>query len=382
MGLPPADRPGTPVILHRHLTRFAAAGWTVGYAAREHGLADWTDAPPDWTAFPIPLRRPWWPPHREGLPGSGALRQWLVGGDLARRVQAWRPDIVLTVLAPSDVHVAAAVARRSNCPLAVILHDQVELWEQFRDRPDVQVRVRRELEAVLGHADAVYPVTDDLAAVYGPSVSAKARHLIPIPPSHDASPAEWRNDYTRPHLVITGSLHPFQRPTLEALAGALAPLGGRLTAITHSPHEPFAELVAAHPNLTLRPAFPTSAEARAFCSEHASAILVSYAFDEQPWAATSFPSRLVEGVQLGLPVWLVAPPHAAASTWARSAGWTSHTETLDPGALSAEIAALATPDGWARRADESRRAAEGVFDPETIHAGFEADLLHLIEVHA
>ena len=99
---------------------------------------------------------------------------------------------------------------------------------------------------------------------------------------------------------------------------------------------------------------------------------------EQPWAATSFPSKMVEFAHLGLPVLLLAPPHAAASAWARGAGWTSHVETLEAGALEAEIAALATPDGWERRAVDARQAAAGPFDPDRIHAGLEDDLRRLV----
>ena len=281
---------------------------------------------------------------------------------------------MLTVLTPEQSTVAAHAARALGRPLAVVLHDQPELWESTpaaeRDA------VHRRAERVLASAEGIYPVTHALAAVYGADMAARAETLLPIP-AGGAAEATWRDDYERPHLVLSGSLHPFQRPALAALARALDTVGGRLTAMTHHDLEPFADLAEAHPNLTLRPACATAADALDFCASEASAILVSYAFDEQPWAATSFPSKLVEFVHLGLPVLILAPPDAAVSAWARAFGWTSHVETLDADVLAAEVAALATPDGWARRAADSRRAALGPFDPATIHAGFEQSLLRL-----
>lgn len=358
---------GTPVVLHRHLVRFRDAGWRITEVvhppAVEAGLSgDGIEV------LRLPYRRRWWPPHRESSRLSTAVRAALLADDVRRQLGGKRPDVVLTVLEPRYAAVAAAVARQLRRPLAVIIHDRPELWEDVVGDVHREAHVRREAERVLARAAVVFPVTRALGEAYGPSVAQKSVPLLPIPAGAEPAAGGWREAFRRPHLVLSGSLHPFQRPSVAALAVALEGVGGRLTLVSHHDLGPFEPVAAAHPNVSLRPAFASSAEALAFCRAEASALLVSYAFDAQPWAATSFPSKLVEFVHLGLPVLILAPPHAAVSSWARSVGWTSHVDSMDRDALTDEVAALATPAGWARRADDSHRAAVEPFDPKTIHS--------------
>lgn len=374
----PRDAPGSPVVLWRHLARFEEEGWRVRVAAATVGRAPSSGEP--WGLIACPPRRWWWLPHRSAVPGSLAVRAALQARQIVAALQGDVPDIVLTTLSPEYSTVAAAVARRLVRPLAVVVHDQPELWESVVVDPAYQQRVKRQVRAVLAQAARVYPVTPALAEVYGADVVAKSCPLLPIPAGGVPALAEWSPRYARPHVVHAGSLHPFQRPNLEAVARALEPVGGRLTVISHHDTTPFEALARALPHVTLRPAFPSSKDVLAFCAAEASALLVSYSFHDQPWAATSFPSKMVEFAHLGLPQLLVAPPRAAVSVWAREQGWTSYVETLDADALAAEVAALATPGGWARRADDSRHAAVGPFDPEMIHASLAESLAALLPV--
>ncbi len=368
----PADEPGTPVVVWRHLNRLEADGWRVRVAA--FGPERPAVSPPSWQTVPYPPRRWWWPPHRALLPGSLGVRAALQARVIVAALGGDVPDVVLTTLSPEFSAVAAAVARRLRRPLAVLVHDQPELWESVVGNPSGQRRVARQVRAVLRHAARVYPVTQALGEAYGPAVAANAHRLLPIPAGGAPTPAEWSPRFARPHVVHAGSLHPFQRPNLEAVARALAPVGGRLTVISHHDTAPFEDVARAFGHVSIRPAFPSSEEVLAYCAAEASALLVSYSFDEQPWAATSFPSKMVEFAHLGLPQLVLAPPHAAVSVWAREHGWTSHAEALDADALLAEVAALASPEGWARRAGDARRAAAGPFDPDAIHAGFAESL--------
>lgn len=374
----PADAPGTPVVVWRHLNRLESDGWQVRVAAFEPELTE--AAPPSWHLVTYPLRRRWWPPHRAFVPGSLSVRASLQSREIVSALDGDLPDIVLTTLSPEFSTVAAAVASRLGRPLAVIVHDQPELWESVAGDLAGQRRVARQVRAVLHQAARVYPVTQALAEAYGPDVAAKSHRLLPIPAGGLPAPAEWSPRYARPHIVHAGSLHSFQRPNIEAVARALGSVGGRLTIVSHHDMAPFEDLARAFAHVTLRPAFPSSRDALAFCAAEASALLVSYSFSEQPWAATSFPSKMVEFAHLGLPQLLLAPPDAAASVWAREQGWTSHVEVLNADALPAEVVSLATRDGWTRRAGDSHRAAAGPFDPETIHARFAESLEALLPV--
>ncbi len=376
--MPPVDHPGTPITILRHMRRFKASGWRVGIASGSWAVEHWKPSP-EWETLTQPFRGRWWPPHRDAIPGSARIRAELQAIDFADRLRHDIPDLILSTLSPDSAPVAARVAKRLGRPLALVIHDQPELAESLSNRPLTQRRVRRRAQATLSQACRIYPVTEALSAAYGPAVLSRSMPLLPIPAGVDAGVAMWRDAYERPHIVHAGSLHPFQRPNFERLARALEPVGGRLTIISHHSLAPFEDLAREFDHVTLLPAFPSSDDVLAYCLAEASAILVSYSFSEQPWAATSFPSKLVEFSHLGLPTLLLAPPHAAASVWAREFGWTSRIEALDQESLTAEVAALAVREGWERRACDTRRAADGPFDPDQIHAGFEHDLRGLLE---
>lgn len=381
-GRPPADFTGSQVVLRRHLQRFERDGWRVSFSTYEHKLTPADDLPASWVSYPLPFRRWWWPPYRARIPGMDALRQRLFSVDLATRLAGDRPDVILTVLEPYEAQIAADVARLLRRPLAVIMHDQPELFEDVAAVSAVQRSVRRAAERVLRRADRVYPVTPELAAAYGPGVVDKSHTLLPLPaggtPAQSLPPV-WRDAHARPHVVHVGSLHFFQVPNMWAVAEALKVVGGRLTLSSFSTLEWFEDLARAHPHVTLRGPFPTSDDMLAYCSREATALLISYAFDAQPWSATSFPSRLVELSHLGLPVEVLAPPQAAASKWARGVGWTAHVESLDKAALTAELEALSSRIGWEKRSFESRIAASSVFAPNEVHRGFAADLLKMVQ---
>lgn len=376
-GRAPTDWTGTPVVLHRHLNRFEAEGWRVSVATYHHEFENAQGLPTAWARCALPMRRWWWLPYRRWIPGIETLRRHLFADDLARQVRANPPDLVLTVLEPYEAQIASDVARRLRCPLAVIVHDQPELFEDIIADPARRAAVRQAAERVLREATRVYPVTPALGAAYGEAVAAKSQTLLPIPAGGHGSAAQWRDGYACPHVVHVGSLHGFQAPNMWAVAEALHAVGGRLTLASHHGFEPFEPIARAFPNVVLRPAFPTSGDMLAYCAAEASAILVSYSFDVQAWGATSFPSRLVELTHLGLPLVLLAPPRTAASAWAREVGWTALVGSLDVPTLTEEMAALASRDGWEARAAESRRAAHGLFDPQQIHEGFARDLVRL-----
>jgi len=287
-----------------------------------------------------------------------------------------RPTVVVTVLDSLYGLVAVDVAQRFQVPLAVIIHDD---WVRLSPGASEveRVAITRYQREVLDGADWVWPVSAELANQVGVTPSAPGRILRPIPNGWAGASATWDARHERPTLVYAGSNYPGLSDTLVRVARSLAEVSGRLHVIT--PGGESASELLAEPNVTLRPPFPTNREALEYIAANATATLIAYPFSPHDTArlATSFPSKLIEYTHLGLPAVIVAPDDSSVARWAVNVGWTANACGLSDADLSPVVHRLANRDGWEAMASQSRRAAEGEFNPSTIHTQFMEDLEQL-----
>jgi hypothetical protein len=365
----PLPRIGSPVVLWRHLSRFEAEGWRIRAIVPRHKFAGAT-FPTNWDVQPLPARRWWWPPV---LGRSARLQAWRTAL-LARQLRSWiSPDekgALLTVLwNQTTPDLARALAKRTGLPLHVIVHDDQALWESA----DAHSHVRAAQAHILAAAHSVWPVSQELGDAL-PGVGFDRSHpLIPIPGSSPLPQTVWREEFRKPVVIHAGSLHAFQAHNFARIADTLAPLGGRLVVISpERSRAHVAELLANRNNVEWRPEFATPEEMLHFAAQHASAALVSYAFESsaQPWAKTSFASRWAELTRTGLPVIILAPSETATGRFAAELGWKAHLSSMDANAMHDLMNTLATQSGWALLAGDSRQATATVFSADHIHAAF------------
>lgn len=373
IGQAPAEGTGSPVIVLRHLQRLAAAGWEITVVAEE-GCDNSASIRAGWLVLPLPLRRAWWPPFRPALAWSRAVRTWLLANEALRLTARSRPDAVLGYLAAHDdflAEVAVRFARRSRAPLTLLVHDDPAA---FVSDPREKSRLHRRHARLLAAARHPLFVSPELAALYRPPSSA-VRILPPLPAGWPAF-TEWSpalNSY--PKIYYAGFVWPAQYPLLRKIALALAEAGAQLVLLTRETPELLAFL-RANPVLHVPP-FATNREALAHLAEHAAGILVSYADSvaQMPWIATSFPSKLVEQVQLGLPCAIVAPVESSVARWARRVGYADSFAPAELGRLAAWARDLRAESAWRHRAAPVRQLAAGEFAPEKIQSAFAASLL-------
>src|SRR5215471_3894433 len=90
---------------------------------------------------------------------------------------------------------------------------------------------------------------------------------------------------------------------------------------------------------------------------------------------TSFPSKIIDAMQLGLPVVIWGPEYCSAVQWERRAQRALCVTDANPSALRQALEKLADSSAEQERlAKSSREAAAGDFNPERIQAQF-ADAL-------
>lgn len=362
VGQNPAAGTGSPVIVLRHLRRFAAEGWKVSILG-DYGsdYRECIDA--GWTVRTLCHRRWWWPPFRHH---STALR-WMRLRLLAHEVAAHNPEptLILSYLAAHadfSADLAGHVAQVTGAPLHVLVHDDVSAFPSSKGREE---SLRRAHENILRAADACWFVSPELAARF-PAVSSTARVLYPLPEGWDR-PASWNDAFEhRPRIYYAGYLWPEQIPLLGKIADTARNASTALVVMARDTPalREFCRSEAVH----WQPPFPTNREALVHLAAEAAGVVVSYAetVAAMPWSETSFPSKLVEYCHLGLPIAVVAPTGTAVARWAARVRFPYVFEPGNLRPLQDWLAGLRQREVWQVRAALSLHLARTEFDPRKI----------------
>ena len=371
--LPPAPGTGTPIVLRRHLQRLEQNGWKISVAVPELHLQATDDIPDSWQIIPLASRRWWWAPIRSHIPISLSVRFPLWRTDCEQALGDQRPSAILAVLWDIYPLFATHLSKHWNIPLSVIIHDQEELWISKTKRRLVQQRSFK----VLNQAKRIWPVSNELRESYRPSKAQKVTVLPPIPETFNQPFIGWTNRFQQnPVVAHAGSLHAFQIDNFCSLARSLQAVNGTLLIIAKGNNPTLQELLQTCPNVKHQEPFEQNRDAIQFLADNASCILVSYAFslNQQPWAATSFPSKLVEFSQLGLPVLILAPSSTAIGRWAIEHHWLSYISQLDASQLLKVLTKLTLQETWTEMANQTQAVALTEFNANLIQAQFESEL--------
>ena len=364
IGQNPTEGTGSPIILLRHLRRFASDGWAVRLIA-EFGENYAACRAAGWTIIELPRRKVWWPPYRDCIPFLRKLRMRLLAREIIKS-QEKPPDVILSYLAShtefySDL--AASYTRLSGRPLHVLVHDDAAAFPRAKNCARA---LRRRQNAALAPASVAWFVSPELAEEYIPIDSPRRRVILPIPDGQ-AKIAEWNGERTLLRIYYAGHIWPEQIPLLEECATAISKAGGKLIVLA----KPCLLLEAASKRklIEIMPLFQRNTEALEHLRRHASAVLVSYANDtlSMPWSITSFPSKLIEFAHLGVPIAIVAPIDTSVQRWTIRIGFKPTFLPKEMHALQIWIAALRFERCWKERSIAALNIAHRHADPANIH---------------
>ncbi len=364
IGQNPTGGTGSPIVVLRHLRRFANDGWKVAVVGDYGG--DYRESrAAGWTVHPLCHRRWWWPPYRQDSVSLRWLRLRLLAREVAASTPA--PDVILGYLAAhSDftAHLAVHVARIMGAPLHLLVHDDAAAFPNAKGR---ESGLRREHESILRSADACWFVSPELADCFSIQ-PPRRRVLYPIPEGWN-QPAVWRAENAqRPRVYYAGHVWPEQLPLLSRIATHASAAGAELVVMARQ--SPGVQTLCQSGNAHWHAPFPTNREALGHLVADAAGVLVSYAdtVAAMPWCATSFPSKLVEYAHLGLPIAIVAPPDSAVAHWAQRHQFPSWFEPSATKSLQDWFEGLRDRKVWEEHAAVSQHLAQTQFDPVLIHS--------------
>jgi hypothetical protein len=370
----PIDDIGSFVIFRRHLEPLVRQGWELTV------ITDVPAPPPAqvfWQHIQLVRRRRWWPPVRQSFLPSVILRTHLQAQALKSLLPAKETRTILLTNLWDDLSLLAVhYGRCRNWPLGVFLHDDEILWHG-RDAPQSYLRWKRKI--VCSAANKIWSVSESLVEQLDDSVQPRCKILRPIPGVFSSPRAEWRTDFEKgPRIGYAGKTYGAFQTFLLSLARLLQACGGTLNLLTDA--ENVRILHQSEPNLYAQPFLPTSAEASDWLNNNCSALLIahplSFAGVSRQWEIlrTSFPSKLPEGAQLGLPLILISAEDSTFGRWARSKPDAPFFSRLDDPNLARYLASLRERSTWEASARWTRDLAAGEFSPQRIQGAFEEDI--------
>ena len=365
-GQTPGQGTGSPITIFRHLRRFSDAGMLVSI------VSDWCGEVSDfqregWRLLRLPLRRRWWPPYKATNACLKFMRMRLWANECVKMLAGRKPDAIITYL---SIHselmpeIAACYSSRSGIPMTAIVHDDVLAF--FRYTAKERDNMRRIFRGVLQKAQQNWFVSQSLAEAYG-FVGGAENVLMPIPEGTDKH-VRWRTDFSkRPIIIYAGHIHVQQYSLIGVLGKAIHDCGARLEIVARE--TPGLRALCTEAGIRLQPLLPTNREALEFVANRAAGFLAAYSekVADMPWIKTSFPSKVVEFGNLGLPILFVSPPDSEIYKWASQRQLPYNLRPNEISRVKDYVRALQNPQQWEMLAEPLRKLSAEEFNPELIH---------------
>lgn len=240
---------------------------------------------------------------------------------MARLLNGFKPEAILTVTHGFSWLTAAAYAERQALPLHLILHDE---WA--KDLNVVEC-LRPGMDKTFGHyyryAASRFCVSPYMAEQYRVRYGVEGQVLYPSraadAPCFDKPPEQLLAPKTAPVFAYGGTVNFSGYPkVLRHVARVLGALGGRLIIFGPLDQTRARAIGLDLPNVELRGMVKSEEMIKKF-REEADALILPMSFEacDRANMEISFPSKLTDYTAAGLPILIYGPAYCSAVRWAR-----------------------------------------------------------------
>jgi glycosyltransferase involved in cell wall biosynthesis len=281
-------------------------------------------------------------------------------------IHSFQPDVVLTVAQGWWYMQAGRVARQFNLPLVTFFHDW---WPDFPDVPMAfRSQIEREFRRICAESAVAICVSDGMLRELGEPQNALVIH--PVPSLTNAG--QCTPNFSLPlRVVYFGNLREYGPLIENALRASQGSKQVRLEVFGAGPlwtpgAEDYFRSCGFYHGFVPRNQFVESLR-------HSQAVLVvmSFAAALRRRMTTSFPSKMIDATQLGLPVIVWGPEYCSAVQWARQGDRALCVTDSNPSVLREVLEDLAASSSEQERlAKAARAAAARDFNPERIETQF------------
>jgi glycosyltransferase involved in cell wall biosynthesis len=292
-------------------------------------------------------------------------------------IHSFRPHVLVTV-AHGWWHIKARrVAKQFKLPLVSLFQDW---WPDFPEIPlAFRSRIEREFRRICAASDVVICVSDGMCRELGEPENALVVHDAPSL----AKRREAKRDFELPlRVAYFGNLSEYGlliESTLRALNDSDRV---RLEVFGSNPLWTSGAVDEFRSRGVYRGFIAPSELAESLQNFQAALVVMSFAQSHRRRMATSFPSKMIDAMQLGLPVIIWGPEYCSAVKWARKGERALCVTDSNPSAIRQALEELAASSGEQERlAKSSREAAATDFNRERIQAQFTDGLRRAIQVN-
>jgi glycosyltransferase involved in cell wall biosynthesis len=285
---------------------------------------------------------------------------------VADLVRSFRPDVVATV-AHGWWHIQARrVAREFKLPLVSFFQDW---WPDFPDVPlAFRSRVEGEFRKTCAKSDVAICVSDGMRRELGEPENALVRHDAPSLTGCGKITRDFKLPFRVAYFGNLSEYGPLIESALRALEGSESV---RLEVFGHSPLWTRGAENEFRSRGFYRGFISSNELAKALEEFQGALVVMSFAPQHRRRMTTSFPSKLIDATQLGLPVVIWGPEYCSAVKWARNENRALCVTDPNPSVLRESLERLAaSPSQLQRLARSASDAAAADFSYDRIQLQF------------
>ena len=293
---------------------------------------------------------------------------------LQEAIHSFRPDVIVTV-AHGWWHIQARrVAKKFELPLVSFFQDW---WPDFPEVPSVfRSRIEQEFRKTCAASDVAICVSDGMQCELGEPPNAFVLHDIPSITKRVRPKPDLGLPFRIAYFGNLSEYGPLVESALRAVNGSDRV---RLEVFGPGPHWSSGAEDEFRSRGVYHGFIPPNELAESLQNFQAALVVMSFDSALRRRMTTSFPSKLIDAMQLGLPVVIWGPEYCSAVTWSREGERALCVTDPNPSALRRTLEELAaSPLEQDRLSKSAREAALEDFNPERIQARFMGILRQVI----
>lgn len=315
-------------------------------------------------------KKKWYPPLRRSTPKITNFRVFLDFVRLKWLLNLSKEDILITILGEYLNLVALKLARSRNIPLYAFCHDDV----MFNKYAFEGVLADSQIDIIIKSTNSIFAVSEQMVELLKNKGACDVQLLYPIPcnKSDLISKVTWKDSFSEKiNLGFSGLLFSdFHTDVMVEIASSIEIINSELDIYSVDLNSELATALTKNfKNVFLKDAEVTVYDLLEKFIKHSSALLVFYSFKKEMEVRmfTSFPSKLLEYMSVGLPIIIIAPIESTLGVWALKNKWPLYVSVEDRYIIAAKLEELKNREFWEICRSKCNEMAGNIFNPDKIH---------------
>ena len=377
--VPPRNDCGVRVVLHRHLVE--RKPFDLHVASNADFAAD--------LIVRTPLRLPYFIHRLRKSRFGPRLAAWITDYEhfvwplttnaaLEAAVEAFKPEVVLTLAECGLSHIARKTAQRHGLPLVGLFLDWFPVMKGHYGHKSTQPILSRRFRELYAACDLAFCTSDGMQEVLGAHPNS---HVIyPMPGRHSVPEKFWPASVGKFRLVYVGSVENFYGRMLCSLIEK-AETTNDLEIVVVGPNAdwPVRILQIAKAKGIYVGFKPPEQAAGVLAGADALLVVMSFEKEHELFMRTSFTTKFLDYVAFAKPVILWGPDYCTPVQVARKQGGAVVVNQSDPGAIISICRQLAGDAAWRDQlSQEANHLHQTLLNPHRLQAIFVGEIEKIV----